>query len=303
MSRDLYAHRPRVPVQGSARLSRRALFGFRMSDASRGAVDYGRVTERLRAVWDRDGHEPLLRAIEPVAEVVAELAEPGPGARVLDVGAGDGNVALACAARGARVSACDLAPAMAARGQARCGDGIEWTVADALDLPYGDDSFDTVASAFGATLAPHPARMVSQLVRVTRPGGTVILAAWVPRGLPGRLDELCEEIDPLPQGIPSPSRWGVEAVARRRLQPVVEDLELRGRSVPLRFADPDAAFAALAGTTALDPRQLAELRPSFEHLLASCNESKAAVEIRARYLIARGRVRERHPRHDGSPMA
>jgi SAM-dependent methyltransferase len=291
VSRDLYAHRPGRPDRGSARVSRRALFGLRMSDASPGAIDYDRVTDRLRRVWDRDGHEPLLRAIEPVAEVAAELAEVGSGTRLLDVGAGDGNVALACAARGGTVSACDLAPAMAARGRARCGDGIEWAVADALDLPYGNASFDAVVSAFGATLAPHPARTVSELVRVTRPGGTVVLAAWVPRGLPGRLDELAEEIDPLPQGVPSPSCWGVEGVARRRLQPVLEHLELRGRSVPLRFADPDAAFAALAGTTALDAGQLAELRPSFEHLLASCNESKAAVEIRARYMIARGRRR------------
>jgi SAM-dependent methyltransferase len=289
VSRDLYAHRPRGPVHGSARLSRRALFGLRMSDASRGAVDYDRVTERHRAVWDRGGHEPLLRAIEPVAGVIAELAEVGSGTQVLDVAAGDGNVAVACAARGATVSACDLAPAMAARGRARCGEGVEWAVADALDLPYGDGSFDVVVSAFGAALAPHPARMVSELVRVTRPGGTVVLAAWIPRGLPGRLDELCEEIDPLPQGVPSPSRWGVEAVVRRRLQPVLEHLDLRGRSVPLRFAAPDAAFAALAGTTALDRYQLTELRPSFHRVLASCNVSKTAVEIRARYLIASGR--------------
>jgi ubiquinone/menaquinone biosynthesis C-methylase UbiE len=292
VSRDLYAHRPHGPDRGSARVSRRALFGLRMSDSSRVAVDYTRVTESLRSVWDRGTHATLLRAIEPVAEVVAGLAEVGSGTRVLDVAAGDGNVALACAGRGATVSACDLAPAMAARGRARCGEGIDWAVADALDLPHDDGSFDAVVSAFGATLAPHPARMVSELVRVARPGGIIVLAAWTPRGLPGRLDELTEEIEPLPHGVPSPARWGVEAVARRRLQPVLEDLELRARSVPLRFASPGAAFDALAGTTPLDPGQLTELRPPFERLLASCNESGTAVEIRARYLIARGHVRD-----------
>jgi SAM-dependent methyltransferase len=293
VSRDLYAHRPRGSDQGRGRVTRRALFGLRMSDATPAAADLERVTARVRAVWDRDGHGPLLRAIEPVAEVVAELAEIGPGMRVLDVAAGDGNVALACAARGASVRACDLAPAMVARGRSRCGEGIEWTVADALDLPYGDGSFDAVVSTFGATLAPQPARMASELIRVTRPGGTVIIATWIPRGLPGRLDELTEAIDPLPHGVPSPSRWGREAVARARLQPLLEDLELRGRSVPLRFADADGALAALAGTSALDPGRLTELRPFLERLLASCSQSKSVVEIRARYLIARGRVPRR----------
>jgi SAM-dependent methyltransferase len=253
-------------------------------------VDPGPITDRLRAVWDHGEHDRLLRAIEPVAEAVADLAEIRPGARVLDVGAGDGNVAVACAGRGARVSACDLAPGMVVRGRVRAGRRVEWTVADVRELPYPDRSFDVVVSSFGATLAPDPAAAVSELARVARPGATVVLAAWVPRGLPGRLDELADRVDPLPEGIPMSSRWGVQAVAERRLSPALRGLELRARSVPLRFADADEAFAALVGTTMLDPDRRPELRQPFDELLASCNESRAAVEIRARYLLIRGRM-------------
>jgi hypothetical protein len=64
---------------------------------------------------------------------------------------------------------------------------------------------------------------------------------------------------------------------------------VRARSVRLRFADDDAAFAGLGFWTSLEPAQLAAVRPHFERLLASCNNSAAAVEIDARYLIAVGR--------------
>jgi SAM-dependent methyltransferase len=209
---------------------------------------------------------------------------------VLDVGAGDGSAALACARRGAAVTACDPVAEMVARGRARTREDVRCDVADAMALPYPDGGFDAVVSTFGAALAPHPARAASELARVTRPGGVVVLAAWVPRGLPGRLDEFAEQVSPLPQGVPSPSRWGVEAVARARLEPLLDELEIRSRSVPLRFPDGDAAFEAIAGACIPDPAGLTELRPAFDRLLASCNESLSAVEIRARYLVARGRA-------------
>jgi SAM-dependent methyltransferase len=280
MSRDVYG---RPPPRHDPGISRRALFGLGRSALARADVDYDGVASRVRDGWERDGHEPLLRAIEPVASVLVEAAEVGAGWRVLDAAAGDGNVAVAALARGARVDACDFAVRMVERGRARCP-GAAWSPADVQALPYDDASFDAVLSSFGAALAPRARRTAAELVRVVRPGGVVALTAWVPRGLPGRLDELV----PLPDGVRPPSDWGVQAVVRRRLEPLLDGLELRTRTVRLSFPDPDAFFAALLRPCDLDAEAV---RPALDALLASCNDAVAGVEVGGRYLLALGRRR------------
>jgi SAM-dependent methyltransferase len=274
-------------------MSRRSLLGLGFTARGRTDIDYDGVTERVRVAWAQGGHEPLLRMLEPVAEVLLELADVGPGQRVLDAAAGDGNVALAALARGAEVDACDIA--LADRGRERCPDA-RWRVGDVQALPYEDGAFDVVLSSFGAALAPRARRMARELVRVVRPGGVVSLTWWVPRGLPGRMDELVEGMAPLPDGIRSPADWGVQAVVRQRLEPLLEQLELRTRTVRLSFPDADAVFEALVRPTPLDGEQRAAIRPAFDELLSSCNnappplgDEPRPVEVDARYLIALGR--------------
>jgi SAM-dependent methyltransferase len=281
------------PARGTAggrdeAISRRALFRLRLSGAARRDIDVDGVLDRLRTGWDRDGHEPLLRQLEPAAELLADLTLVAPGKRVLDAAAGDGNVALAAAGRDAEVDACDLAPRMVERGKERCPAAF-WRVADVQELPYDDGEFDAVLSSFGAQLAPDPRLAAEELVRVTRPGGFVALSAWIPRGLPGRMDELVERVAPLPDGVPQPDQWGVEEVVRRRLGPLLEDVQLRTRTLPLRFASPAAAFEALTRPHPLDEHDREALRPRFERLLSSCNSGAPAVEIDARYLVSIGR--------------
>jgi SAM-dependent methyltransferase len=218
-----------------------------------------------------------------VAEAAADLAGIAGGERVLDAGAGDGNVALACARRGARVEACDLAPGMVARGRERTGECVRWTQADVQALPYPDAAFDVVISTFGAALAPRARRAAGELARVLRPGGRLVLATWVPRGLPGRLDELV----PLPDGVRAPTAWADEDTASRRFEPDFEDLERRVRTVALAFPGPDAMFAALAA-----PFRLPDgARAAFDRLLAAQNNRPPAAEIDARYVLYAGQRR------------
>jgi SAM-dependent methyltransferase len=282
MQHDAFLPPPPRPAPG---ISRRALFGLKLSARARADIDYDGVAARVRAGWDRDGHEPLLRALEPVAGVAVALAGVAPGMRVLDVGAGDGNVARAALALGAEVEACDVAPAMVARGRERCPRAA-WREADAQALPYPDGAFDTTISAFGAPLAPRPRRTAAELARVTRPGGTVVVAAWTPRGLPGRLAELVESERPLPAGVPSPNRWGEPDTAQARFEPHLDELQVRTRTVALEFATPRDCFDAL--TRAAPP--LGEgVYAGFERLLASCNTAPPAVCVDARYLLITGR--------------
>jgi SAM-dependent methyltransferase len=289
--RDLYGRPPRKRP-GEAMLTRRAMLRIPRSAAAAADIDYDSAGERVRRAWDEDGHETLLRQLQPVGELLAELAGVEAGQRVLDVGAGDGNAALAAAGRGAEVYACDVSERMVERGRARTVEArldVDWKVADAQALPAADDSYDAVLSAFGAALAPRPVRTAGELARVARPGGVVALAAWTPRRLPGGLDELAEPLGVRPTGVPKPSAWGTEPVARRRVEGLLEDLGVRTRVLRLSFKSADDAFDALTRPPGLSAEQRAELRPGFDRLLASCNDRPPAVEIAARYLIVIGR--------------
>ncbi len=278
MSRDAYA--PLPPPRPPA-LSRRELLRLRPSRLWRADVDYDGATARVREEWERNDREPLMRALEPVAQTLVELAGVRAGDRVLDAAAGDGNVALAATRRGSQVEACDLAAAMVERGARRCG-GIRFVRADVQALPYPDASFDVVLSSFGFALAPRPLQAARELVRVCRPGGTVALAAWVPRGLPGALDEFVD----LPPGIPSPALWGREPRMRKRLEPLLDDVVVRTRTVSLEFPSPDALLAQL-----VRPELAESLRPAFLRLLAATNNRPPSAVVGARHLLVRGTVR------------
>ena len=302
--RDVYATPPSAPARHEAGVSRRSLLRLRPTRAWQAAVDFDGAASAAFDDRARADRAALRRAHAPVADVLADavVAAPRavgrivhdmdarvdpPGPRVLDVLAADGDVALACAARGAEVEACDVAPSLVALGRERCA-GASWRVADPLALPYADAAFDAAVSAFGVPLVPRIGSMLRELARVIRPGGTVVLTAWVPRGLPGGLAPFAEAIAPLPAGVRSPSAWGRADLARTRMEIAFEDVEIRTRTVTLEFETADALFAQLV-PAAFDAEHRAALRPAFDRLLASSSNRPGAAVVDARYLVISGR--------------
>jgi SAM-dependent methyltransferase len=151
-----------------------------------------------------------------------------PGMRVLDVAAGSGNVALRAAQRGATVTACDITPEQLALGrreaQAR-GLEIAWVEADAQALPFADAAFDVVTSAAGAMFAPDHRAVASELVRVTRPGGTIGMINFTPEGSAG---DFFSTIAPyLPAGGDPPVLWGSEPHVGELFAGLALDVERR----------------------------------------------------------------------------
>lgn len=145
------------------------------------------TTEDIRAAWDRiapgfDRHDTPHSM--QLGERVLDLLDVRPGVRLLDVAAGTGALAIPAARRGARVTAVDLAPTMiellAARADNESLDNVEGRVMDANDLELPSDSFDLSASINGVSLLPDLDGGLSEMARVTRPGGEVALVAFGP---------------------------------------------------------------------------------------------------------------------------
>ncbi|MGH9945406.1 MAG: class I SAM-dependent methyltransferase, partial [Pyrinomonadaceae bacterium] len=157
--------------------------------------------------------------------------------RVLDVACGSGNLSLPAARAGASVTGLDIAPNLIETARQRAlAEGLEinFDEGDAEQLPYGDASFDTVVTMFGAMFAPRPERAAAELLRVCRPGGRIAMANWTPAGFIGQMFKTTAG-HVAPPNIPSPLLWGDEGIVRERLRIGVADLQITRRMVPFRL--------------------------------------------------------------------
>ena len=94
---------------------------------------------------------------------------------------------------------------------------IAFDVGDAEQLPYANDSYDTVVTMFGAMFAARPQLAAAELRRVTRPGGRIAMANWTPAGFVGEMLRTTVRYVPAPAGLPSPLLWGTEDAVLSRL--------------------------------------------------------------------------------------
>ena len=141
------------------------------------------------------------------------------GMKVLDLGCGDGTTALPAAQLGADVLGVDIARNLVEAGnRARAGEGLancRFQEGDASDLAgCADDSFDLVVSIFGAMFAPKPFDVAKEMVRVTRPGGRIVMGNWIPNDptLVAQILKISSAYSPPPpEGFVSPMTWGVES--------------------------------------------------------------------------------------------
>lgn len=176
------------------------------------------MREGQRAVWASGDWPSFASIIQDLADEVVDHLGVGEGHDVLDVATGSGNAAVAAAQRGARVTGLDLVPGLidAARQRAAAaGLEIEFVVGNAEELPFEDASFDRVTSIFGAMFAPRHEVAAAELVRVTRPGGSIAVTAWTPEGMNGQMFKtLGEHMPPPPEGFVPPAMWGTEEHVR-----------------------------------------------------------------------------------------
>ena len=199
-------------------------------------LTFEEIKTKQHATWSSGDYGKVAWVTVPLAETLVEASDLRPGSEVLDVATGTGHVAIAAARRFAVVHGIDYVPALVdtARRRAEAEDlAIDFREADAESLPYADDSFDHVFSAIGVMFTSDHQRAAAELVRVTRPGGTVALASWTPTGFIGELLRTVTKHAPPPAGALPATRWGDADTVRALLGQ--DDVRFSTHRVTQRF--------------------------------------------------------------------
>jgi SAM-dependent methyltransferase len=177
-----------------------------------------------KALWEKGDFTRIARSMRESGEALVRSIGVAPGERVLDLGCGDGTTALPAAQLGASVLGVDIASNLVRAGNLRAQraglSNCRFEEGDACDLYALDDaSVDLTISVFGAMFAPKPFDVARELVRVTRPGGRIVMGNWIPND-PTLVAQILKisaaYTPPPPQGFVSPMTWGiVESVLER----------------------------------------------------------------------------------------
>ena len=184
------------------------------------------ATNPNKALWEKGDFTRIAQSMRQSGEDLVDSFGIQPGMTVLDLGCGDGTTALPAARRGADVLGVDIAANLVAAGNERARaeglSNVTFQEGDASNLAGLDDSsFDLVVSIFGAMFAPRPNDVASEMVRVARPGGRIIMGNWIP-GDPTLVAQILKissaYTPPPPEGFVSPMTWGDEQQVRERFE-------------------------------------------------------------------------------------
>jgi len=171
-----------------------------------------------KALWEKGDFTRIAASMRESGEAFVKSLEITKGLKVLDLGCGDGTTALPEARLGADVLGVDIASNLVEAGNKRVKEAgltnCKFQEGDASNLhELKDHSFDLVVSMFGAMFAPKPFDVAKEMVRVTRPGGRIVMGNWIP-GDPTLVAQILKisgaYSPPPPEGFISPVTWGVE---------------------------------------------------------------------------------------------
>jgi len=225
--------------------------------------------------------------------------------KVLDLGCGDGTTALPSAQTGAQVLGVDIARNLVEAGNRRAAEhgltNLKFQEGDATNLSsIADGEFDVAMSIFGAMFAPRPLDVAKEMVRVTKPGGRVVMGNWIPNDptLVAQILKISSAYTPPPpEGFISPMTWGVEDHVIERFGAAgipAENISFDRDTFIFRFDGSPAAyvneFRDYYGPTmnAFDAAEkngrTADLQRELEELFAEKNTSTEGTTIPATFL-------------------
>ena len=177
-----------------------------------------------QALWEKGDFTQVASFMRESGEALVRSLGIQPPLRALDLGCGDGTTALPLARLGADVTGIDIARNLVTAGTQRAAaeglSRLKFQEGDACDLQgVADASFDLTLSVFGAMFAPKPFEVAREMVRVTKPGGRIVMGNWIPND-PTFVSQLLRISSaftpPPPEGFVSPMTWGVDTRIRER---------------------------------------------------------------------------------------
>jgi len=179
-----------------------------------------------KALWEKGDFTRIAAAMRESGETLINSLDIAPNLELLDLGCGDGTTALPAAQRGARVLGIDIAANLVAAGNRRAREAglsnLFFREGDASNLEgIESDRFDLVISMFGAMFAPRPLDVAKEMVRVTRPGGRIVMGNWIPGDptLVAQILRISAAFSPRPpEGFVSPVSWGVVETVHERFE-------------------------------------------------------------------------------------
>jgi SAM-dependent methyltransferase len=171
-----------------------------------------------KALWEKGDFTHIADCMRESGQALVETLGITQGLKVLDLGCGDGTTAIPAARLGADVLGVDIASNLVSAGNQRAAQcaltNCRFQQGDASNLEeLGNDTVDLVVSIFGAMFAPRPFDVAKEMVRVTKPGGRIVMGNWIP-GDPTLVAQILKISSayspPPPDGFVSPMTWGVE---------------------------------------------------------------------------------------------
>jgi SAM-dependent methyltransferase len=258
-----------------------------------------------KALWEKGDFTRLAATMRESGEALVQSLGITNGLKVLDLGCGDGTTAVPAAKLGADVLGVDIARNLVEAGNKRAAEqgltNCKFQEGDACNLqPLPDQAFDIVVTIFGAMFAPKPFDVAKEMVRVTRPGGRIVMGNWIPNDptLVAQILRISSSYTPPPpEGFVSPMTWGVESDVIERFGAAgvpAEKISFVRDTFTFNFPGEPAAFMNVFKTyygptmnafeAAEKTGRAAELQKELENLFSSQNQSKNATSIPARFL-------------------
>ena len=172
-----------------------------------------------QALWEKGDFTAIAAFMRESGEALVTSLKIKPPLKALDLGCGDGTTAVPLAQMGVDVTGIDIARNLVDAGNRRAQQAglaqLKFQEGDACNLEgVGDHSFDLTLSVFGAMFAPKPFDVAREMVRVTKPGGRIVMGNWIPND-PTFVSQVLKISSgftpPPPEGFVSPITWGVES--------------------------------------------------------------------------------------------
>ncbi len=197
------------------------------------------LKDRLKSTWQAGDYGIFAKYLEKGALEFFDRLDISPGTKMLDVGCGAGQLTIPAARKGIQVTGLDLAANLVQQATAKAaaeGLKIDFLEGDAEALPFQDHCFDVVLSLIGSMFAPRPELVASEMIRVCKPNGKIIMGNWTPEGHVGQMFKIIGKHVPPPANFPSPLLWGNEKICRQRLSnEALKDLRITRYLYPFEY--------------------------------------------------------------------